>query len=300
MRITANLKTVTTPLLDIGYFDLPADPDSHVAILLHGWPDDPHSWAEVAQALNATGWRVLAPYLRGYGPTRFLSRDTPRTGDPAALADDTLAFASALKVDRFAVIGHDWGARTAYTLACAAPGRISHCIALSIGWGPVDPDQPLTPDQIRRFWYQWFLSLDRGADLLADSRALAALIWQDWSVARAPGPELLDRLAECFRNPDWADVVLHYYRTRWGKTQPDPKNAATDAAVKRDPRIEVPTLCLHGGADPCVPPESSAGSARFFTGPYARHVLDGIGHFPQFEAPEATAALIARFLSGSP
>lgn len=297
MFADTDLAIATTDVLEIGYFEpSPGGTGKPVAILLHGWPDDPHSLRPVADRLVASGWRVILPFLRGYGPTVFRHGDTERTGDPATLADDVLDLADALGIDRFAVVGHDWGARAAYTLACAAPERIAACAALAVGWGPVDPSRSPGPAQIQAFWYQWFMGLERGGDLLRDPRALAGHIWNEWCVRRHPDAAFLDRLCESFRNPDWSAVVLHYYRTRWGLARPSGRSRETADRIAADPVIRVPALCVHGGADPCVLPETSETSADWFSGPYRRIRLDGIGHFPQFEVPRETGRLVADFL----
>lgn len=300
MFTTESLKIVPTPALDIACFDVgPAQ--GPVAMLIHGWPDDPVSWNAVAAGLVREGWRVVAPYLRGFGPTRFRSPDQERKGDLAALAQDALDLATALGVERFAALGHDWGARAAYIAACATPERITHCIGMSVGWGTNDPSQTLSLNQVRNYWYHWYMALDRGAALVREERRVFTRYMLDlWAVKRKIGDAAFERLAEAFDNPDWAEVVLHSYRVRWGLAVPDMSCAALAKRVAAAPVIHVPTLTIHGGADPCNDPSTSEGKDKFFAGPYRRALLPGIGHFPQWEAPDETLRLVLAHLGPPP
>ena len=288
-------RTIRTGRLEIGFLD-EGEGRAGTAVLIHGWPDDPHGWDEVAGRLAAAGWRVVRPWLRGWGPTRFLG-EGPRTADAAALAEDALALIDALGLERVAVVGHDWGARAAYIAARAAPERITRCAALSIGWGPVDPTAPLPPAQAHRFWYQWYMATDAGERAVRERRReLTRYVWDLWAVARPLDEARFDRMAASFDAPDWADVVLHYYRVRWGRAAPGADGAALARIVADDPVIAVPTLVIHGAADPCTDPATSEGREALFAGPYRREVIEGVGHFPQWEAPEETARLLSAFL----
>jgi pimeloyl-ACP methyl ester carboxylesterase len=296
MLTAASLKTVQTPLLNVAYFDT-GPSDAPVAMLIHGWPDDPVSWSAVADGLAQAGWRVLAPYLRGFGPTTFRSPEQARTGDLASLAQDALDLAAALGIERFAAVGHDWGARAAYIAACAAPERVSSCVGMSVGWGTNDPNQTLGLRQIQNYWYHWYMALDRGADLVVtDRREFTRYILDLWAVRRKLDEAEFSRLAGTFENADWAEVVLHSYRVRWGLATPDPAYAALAERVAADPIIRVPTMTIHGGADPCNDPSTSECKERFFTGSYRREALPGVGHFPQWEAPEETTRLVVEHL----
>jgi len=291
-----NLRCVKTKLLDISYFDFPGkSDDANTVLLFHGWPDDPHTWAPVASSLQSVGWRIVAPYLRGFGPTVFRQDDTLRYADPVTLMHDALDLADALNLRTFAVVGHDWGARVAYTLACLYPDRVSHCAAFSIGWGGGNSAIPLEPRQIQAFWYQWFIGLGRGHELLADTHKLTSHIWNEWCIARKPDAVTINRLAKCFENPDWIKVVEHYYSVRWGLSAPDPAHSDQTESVTRYQTIKVPTLCIHGRLDPCVSPGSSESKEQYFSGFYERILLDSVGHFPQFEAPEVTSRVLLKF-----
>lgn len=290
------LKSLQTPILNVGYFDV-GPIDGPIAILLHGWPDDPVSWNTIAQGLVTSGWRVLAPYLRGFGPTRFLSADQPRSGDLSGLANDVLDLADALGIERFAVVGHDWGARAAYIIACTSADRVSHCVGISVGWGTNDPSQRLTLKQAQNYWYHWYMAIDRGADVVLNERnAFTRYILDLWSVRRKLEEAEFDRLTDAFTNPDWADVVIHSYRVRWDLADADPTYFALAKEIDVDPTISVPTLTIHGGADPCNDPSTSEGKEGFFTSGYRREVLPGIGHFPHWEAPDETTSLILEHL----
>ncbi len=297
MTATQTLETVDTDTLRIGF--LRSGPQSgRVAVLLHGWPDAPATWAGVLPALHQAGWQTLSPYLRGYGPTRFRSASTMRSGQLSALGQDVLDFADALALQRFAVIGHDWGARAAYIASCVAPERISHCAALSVGWGTNDPDQDLSLRQVQNYWYHWYMALERGAALVRDERrALTRHIWDIWNPGWTISDAEFDATARAFDNPDWAEVVVHSYRVRWGLAPRDPAFDALEDRLRADPTIAVPTLMLHGGADPCNEPATSAGRASLFSGPYRRDIIDGAGHFPQRDSAATVAAALQAFLS---
>jgi pimeloyl-ACP methyl ester carboxylesterase len=290
------LERAQTPVLDVA-FERGGPRDGPVALLLHGWPDDVHTWDRVAPALQAMGFQTIVPYLRAYGPTRFRSAETMRSGQLSALGQDVLEFADALGLGRFAVVGHDWGARAAYIAAAVAPERVTHCVAVSVGWGTNDPDQELSLKQARNYWYHWYFMLERGARLIReDRRRVTHYIWETWGPPGWFSQADFDATAPSFDNPDWAEVVLHSYRHRWGLAEGDPGYAELEARLHPAPRITVPTLMIHGGADPANDPSTSADREGLFAGPYQRLVLDGVGHFPSREAPEAVVRALEAFL----
>ena len=236
--------------------------------------------------------------MRGFGDTRFVDAGIIRTGQLSALGQDLLDFADSLGLDRFAVVGHDWGARAAYIASCIAPSRISHCAALSVGWGTNDPDQPLSLRQAQNYWYHWYMALDRGERLVREERhAFTRYIWTIWNPNWRFSDREFEETARAFENPDWADIVLHSYRVRWGYAEPDPAYDALEARLRADPAISVPTLVIHGGGDPCNDPSTSEGKEHFFSAGYRRILLDGVGHFPQREDPEGVAAALVSFLA---
>jgi pimeloyl-ACP methyl ester carboxylesterase len=291
-----HMRSVATPLLNIAYED-EGPRNAPCVILLHGWPDDIRTWDGIGPALRAAGFRTVTPYLRGFGATRFLNVETPRSGQLSALATDVLDLADALEIERFAIVGHDWGARAAYIVACAAPDRVSACVAISVGWGTNDPDQPLALQQTQNYWYHWLMALPRGAALVREDRhRFTRYIWDIWN-PRWPVPDdVFASTARAFDNPDWAEVTLHSYRVRWGHAEPDPLYAALEARISKDPRITVPTLTLHGAGDPCNDPATSENKEALFTGFYRRVSLPDLGHFPQRERPEAVLEELLPFL----
>jgi pimeloyl-ACP methyl ester carboxylesterase len=289
------MKFVDTPLLRIGYEEWNAGA-TRTVVLLHGWPDSPRCWADVAPVLADAGWRVLVPALRGFLPTTFLHADTPRTGQLAALGRDLLDFIAAMGLRQPALVGHDWGARAVANACGLAPGVASHLVLMSVGYGTNDPAQPLGLPQARNYWYHWYMATPRGEKTVReDGRNFARIMWDTWAPEGWYETEEFDATAASFDNPDWPDVVLHSYRHRWGHASGDPRYAADDASLTPAPVLAVPTLVLHGAQDSCNPPETSAGKERYFRGPYVRQLIAGAGHFPQREAPQAVAAALLHF-----
>lgn len=290
------MKFVDTPVLRVGYEEW--NPGSTQAVLLlHGWPDSIRTWSGVAPALAEAGWRVIVPALRGFAPTRFRRDDTPRTGQLAALGRDLVELVAALGLERPAFVGHDWGARAAANACGLAPGIASRLVMISVGYGTNDPRQPLALAQARNYWYHWYMATERGARTVREDRAaFARMMWDTWSPPGWYRDDEFAATAAAFDNLDWPDVTLHSYRHRWGHAEGDPRYAADDAALVPAPVLDVPTLVLHGGADGANHPDTSAGKERWFGGPYRRVVFDGIGHFPQREAPQAVARALLDFL----
>lgn len=292
-----DLRTITTPVLEIAV-EVSGPPAGRPLFLLHGWPDDVRTWDGVLGAVHDAGFQTFVPYLRGFGATRFRSADTPRSGQLSALARDLLDLADALGIARFDVAGHDWGARAAYIASALAPERVAHCVALSVGWGTNDPNQPLALTQARNYWYHWFMATERGARAVReDRRALTRLLWQTWGPAAWITDAAFETTAASFDNPDWADVTLHSYRHRWGFDEGFAPYTELDRRLNPAPAIAVPTLVVHGSVDTCNDPSTSRNRESLFAGPYERHVLGGIGHFPTREAPTPVGLAIVRFLS---
>jgi pimeloyl-ACP methyl ester carboxylesterase len=294
------MKTVDTPLLRVAYDEWNEGAERAV-LLLHGWPDSPRCWAAVAPRLADAGWRVIAPALRGFAPTRFLDERTPRSGQLSALGRDLLDLVDALALRRPALVAHDWGARAVANACGLRPGVASHLALLSVGYGTNAAGQPLPLDQARRYWYHWYMATERGARTVRDDgRAFARMMWDTWGPGGWVTAEEFDATAAAFDHPDWAEVTLHSYRHRWGHAPGELRYAADEAALNPAPVLDVPTLVLHGGADACNHPDTSAGKEPLFRGPYERQVLAGVGHFPQREAPEAVASALIDFLSSHP
>jgi pimeloyl-ACP methyl ester carboxylesterase len=287
---------VTTPLLDIAY-ETGGPAAGRPVLLLHGWPDDVRTFDRIAPALHAAGFRTFAPWLRGFGATRFLSDATMRSGQIAAMAQDALDFADALDCPRVLIVGHDWGARIAYLLASIMPQRVMGIAALSVGWQPGELQTPAL-NQAQAFWYQWFLATKRGAEAVRqDGKAFARYQWETWSPAGWFDDAAFEATADSFSNPDWAEITIHSYRVRWGQADPDPLYVDLEARAKAARAIGTPTLMIQGGDDRCVLPSSSEGKNTHFAGPYRRIVLDGVGHFPTREAPGAVVEQLVPFLA---
>lgn len=288
---------VSTPALDIGY--LQWNPSgAATAVLVHGWPDSPESWSQVAETLAEAGYRVLAPALRGFLPTRFHDAGTPRSGQLAALGVDLLHFIQALGLQRPLLVGHDWGARAVANACGLSPDVASHLVMVSVGYGTNAPNQVMSLQQARNYWYHWFMATPRGQQSLKDDRnAFARMMWDTWSPAGWYTDEAFASACRAFTGPDWVEVVLHSYQHRWGGVAGDPAFADAEARLNPAPVLSVPTLVLHGALDTCNHPDSSQGREAFFSGRYARQVLPGVGHFPQREAGPAVAEAILRFAS---
>lgn len=269
-------------------------------VLLHGWPDSPRCWQQVAPRLAQAGWRVIAPALRGFAPTTFLDAATPRTGQLAALGRDVLELVDALKLERPVLVGHDWGSRAAANACGLRPGVARALVMISTGYGTNVPGQAISLEQARNYWYHWFMATPRGERTVrADGRAFARIMWDTWAPSGWYRPEEFEATAAAFDNPDWPDVTFHSYRHRWGHAPGDPAYEADDRALDPAPVLSVPTLVLHGEADSVNLPAMSAGKEGYFSGRYQRTTLPGVGHFPPREAPEVVAQAILEFLKDS-
>ena len=280
-------------LLESGKSDDPA------VVLLHGFPYDVHAYTAVSHALVAMGCRVLTPYLRGFGPTRFRSDDTPRSGQQAALATDLLALLDALAIERAVLAGYDWGGRAACIAAALWPERVTGLVSCC-GYNLQDiaaAGDPLPPETELRLWYQYYFHSERGrAGLLKDRRAFCKLLWRLWSPSWRFDDATYARTAAAFDNPDFVDVVIHSYRHRFGLAPGDPAMAAVERRLAAQPAIGVPTVVLHGADDGVSPPSGSVGAHRHFTGRYERRVIPGAGHNLPQEAPEAMVDAIRAVL----
>lgn len=286
-----------TNLLHVGYEEWNAE-GTHTIVLLHGWPDSTRTWHGVAPRLAEAGYRVIAPALRGFAQTRFIRDDTPRSGQLSALGRDLVELLGSLRLQRPTLVGHDWGARAAANACGLQPGVAAHLVLLSVGYGTNDPAQKISLTQARNYWYHWYLATDRGAGALRDDRlAFTRLLWDTWSPAGWYDEAEFAATAEAFAGDDWVDVTLHSYRSRWGYADGDPRYGDDERALRAAPVLDVPTLVLHGAADTCNHPDTSSGKERFFAGRYARHLLEGVGHFPQREVPDAVAERVLEFIA---
>ena len=290
----ATIKQVNAGVLNVGYAELgPAD--GPVALLLHGWPYDIHSYADVVPLLTAAGYRVIVPHLRGYGSTRFLSPDTPRNGQPAALADDVIQLMDALKIPRAVIAGYDWGGRSADIVAALHPERVKALVAVSgylIG-SQQAAQAPLPPEAELQWWYQFYFATDRGrAGYAANRHDFAKLIWKLASPKWAFDDATFDRSAAALQNEDHVDIVIHNYRWRLGLAEGESKYDAIEKTLAMFPSIGVPTITLEGDANG-APHPSPETYAKRYTGKYQHRLLTGgIGHNPPQEAPRAFAQAV--------
>ena len=288
---------LATDVLEISY-DIAGPEDGRPVLLLHGWPDSPRTWRALAPRLNAQGWRTVAPYLRGFAPTRFLSPEAPRVGQAVALAQDALDLADRLGWNRFAVVGHDWGARVAYTLAALFPERVTRIVALSLAYQPYGAFEVPSFSQARRFWYQWFMTLDQGAAAVRrDPVGFARIQWETWNPPGWFDEAEFAATAESFTGPDWVAVTLSSYRSRWREEPFDSRYAALQQRLGTVETLATPALMIQGDSDFCTEPASAEGRERFFTGGYRRLVLAGVGHFPSREAPGAVTEAVLQHLT---
>jgi pimeloyl-ACP methyl ester carboxylesterase len=285
------LKRVRTSVLEIAYEE--SGPADGVAdLLMHGFPYDPRTYDEMVPRLVDAGCRVIVPYLRGYGTTRFLASDTLRSGQQAALGNDLKELMDALALERAVLAGYDWGGRAACIVAGLWPERVLGLVSAN-GYNIHDiagSVKPASAEQEHRLWYQYYFHTERGrAGLQANRREFCRFIWKLWSPNWRFDDATYDRTAASFDNPDFVDVVIHSYRHRFGYADGDPGLEAIERRLAAKPRISVPTIVLHGDGSGLSPSESSLPHAAFFTGPYQRRVIPSVGHNLPQEAPNAFA-----------
>ncbi|MET0539024.1 MAG: alpha/beta hydrolase [Xanthobacteraceae bacterium] len=288
------MEHVRTPVLDIAYeHDGPAG--ALPIILLHGYPYDVRAFDNVVAILAAAGLRTIVPYLRGYGPTRFLSADTPRSGEQASIGQDLFDLIGAKQIEQAVVAGFDWGARAACIVAAVWPERIRGLVTCA-GYQIQDiarAKAPADPEQERRFWYQYYFHTERGRNGLAQRRYdLGRLLWKLWSPTWEFDEETYRRTAAAFENDDFVEVVIHSYRHRMGNAPGDPRYSTLQGRLAALPNIGVPTIVLHGAVDDVNPVQGSETHARHFSGHYERRVLGNVGHNPPQEAPRIFAQAV--------
>jgi pimeloyl-ACP methyl ester carboxylesterase len=294
------IKTIRTGVLEIGYHES-GSASGFPVILLHGFPDDAHAYDGVAPLLAHAGYRALAVYLRGYGPTRFLDASAPRTAEQAAIGQDVIDFADALEMPRFAVTGYDWGGRAACIAAALHPDRVRAAVLVG-GYSiqnTVTPGRPSSPDAARRLWYQWYFNTEVGrAGLAQNRRALSELLWREWSPTWRFTPEMFNLTAASFDNPDFVDCVIHSYRHRNFNAPGEPRFLEMERKLAGRPPIVVPTISLHGGDDGFgrAAAEISAAEREVLPKIVAKRIVDGAGHFVPHEKPEAVASALLELL----
>jgi pimeloyl-ACP methyl ester carboxylesterase len=292
-------RLIETPTLTIAYEE--SGPTAGFPIiLLHGFPDDVRAYDDVTPPLVKAGYRVLVPYLRGYGPTRFRDAAAPRMAEQAAMGQDLIDFADALHIMRFAAAGYDWGGRAAGVAAALHPDRVR--AAVLIGGNTIQntltPPPPGDPEAEHALWYQWYFNTERGrAGLTANRRGICRLLWETWSPGWHFSDETFIRTAVSFDNPDFVDVVIHSYRHRLGNAPGDPRFLATEQQLAQNPKIQVPSIVLYGADDGVRKPPAASVDQALFTKLVAREVIPGAGHFLPREKPDAVSSAMLKLLA---
>jgi len=299
MQAQNTTRTVRTPVLEIAYEDS-GPPQGFPVILLHGFPDDVRAYDGVVPPLVKAGHRALVPYLRGYGPTRFLEATAPRMAEQAAIGQDLMDFADALGLRQFAAAGYDWGGRAACIAAALYRDRVRAAVLIG-GYSiqnTLAPPEPAAPERERALWYQWYFNTERGrAGLAANRRPLCRLLWETWSPTWRFTDETYNRTAPSFDNPDFVDVVIHSYRHRNGNAPGEPRFLEMERRLAQRPKIEVPVITLHGADDGlAAPPADSPAERASFPRLAARRIISGAGHFLPREKPEAVASALLELL----
>ena len=296
------VRTIDTPTLTIG-FEESGNPQGFPVLLLHGFPDDVRAWDRVAAPLVNEGYRVIVPYLRGYGLTRIKDVRT-RTGQQTALAQDLIDLLDVLGIDRFVVSGYDWGGRTANIVAALHPQRVRGAVLIGgyLIQDNVAAPQPAAPERERAFWYQWYFNTERGRiGLDKNRRSLCRLLWETWSPTWKFSDEEYNTTAASFENPDFVDVVIHSYRHRNQNAPGEPRFEDTERRLARRPPIDVPSIVLYGSDDAVAAPPAATSTAdkTNFRGLIDRRAVSGAGHFMPREKPEVVSSALLQVLKST-
>jgi pimeloyl-ACP methyl ester carboxylesterase len=298
MNAPVEIRTIRTPDLEIAC-ETRGDPGGLPIVLLHGFPDDVRAWDDVAAPLAAAGHRVLVPYLRGYGGTRFVDPGAPRMAQQAAIGQDLLDFMDALKLSRVALAGYDWGGRAACIASILAPQRVRALVTIG-GYNVQDtirPSRPAPAVEERAYWYQWYFNTARGrAGLQANRRDICRLLWREWSPGWRFDDQTFERTAASFDNPDFVDVVIHSYRHRHANAPGEPRFDAIERRLAERPPILVPTAVLHGAEDTVSRPYHSERDMARFPAGTPRQVVAAAGHFLPREQPKAVVDAMLHLL----
>jgi pimeloyl-ACP methyl ester carboxylesterase len=294
-----NLRKIRADVLEIAYAESgPAE--GPPVFLMHGFPYDIHAYSEVAPILAKAGCRVIVPYLRGYGPTRFLNQETPRSGEQAALGADLLALMDALAIPQAVLAGYDWGGRAACVVAALWPERCKGLVSFN-SYNIQNIAQAMVPDlpeNEHRLWYQYYFHSERGrAGLEKDRRAVTHLLWKLWSPTWRFNEDTFSKSAPSFDNPDFVDVVIQSYRHRFGLVEGDPAYAQIEARLAQQPAITVPTITFDGEDDGVRPPSRVGPHAQRFTGSRSHRVIPGVGHNMPQEVPEVFASAVLELIN---
>jgi len=293
-------KVTRTSVLEIAYEEW-GKSDGFPIILLHGFPDDVRAWDAVAPELAKEDLRIIVPYLRGYGMTRFLSDETPRSGQQAALGNDVIEFADSLRLKKVILAGYDWGGRAAAIASALKPELVAGLVLAGINNYPIYKNAPPPPAanfaKMHAYWYQWFLNLEWGKKaLLTDRRSFCQYLWKTWSPTWNFSQQTFDATAPAWDNPDFVDVVIHSYCHRHGNAPSDPRYEATETQLVSSPVIPVPTILLPGSEDKVDLLGECTGREKF-TASFDRRVLEKTGHFVPRESPGAVVTAIKNLLA---
>jgi pimeloyl-ACP methyl ester carboxylesterase len=289
-------KTILTDTLEIAFEEV-GDPSGGPVILLHGFPDDAKAWAAAARGLSDAGFYTVAPYLRGFGETRFRHAETPRSGQQAALATDLRDFIGALNLQQPILVGYDWGARAACTTAALWPTQIGGLVSIG-GYNIeqlVDDRRPASAEDEHKAWYQWYFHTERGKlGMEQNRREICRLLWELWCPNWKFTDAEYNETAASFDNPDFVEIVIHSYRHRHGAAPGDPALEPIERQLVGRPVIEVPAIVLHGEGDGVHPPERSEGQEKLFPRYYERWLIPEAGHLFPREAPDAVIAAVQK------
>ena len=301
MKNLRPLRNIQAGVLDVALYELgPAN--GPPVFLMHGFPYDIHAYVDVAPLLAARGCRVIVPYLRGFGPTRFLNDATPRSGEQAALGADLLALMDALAIPRAVLAGYDWGGRAACVVAALWPERCAGLVSLNSYniQNIAKAMTPDTPENEHSLWYQYYFHNERGrAGLATDRRGICGLLWKLWSPTWNFDDATFERSAAAFDNPDFVDVVIQSYRHRFGLIAGDPALLDIERRLAAQPAITVPSITFDGLDDGVRPPAPAAQHARQFTGPRSHRVVPGVGHNLPQEVPQVFAGAVLELVQQS-
>ena len=300
LRRMEPLKRVDAGVLNIAWYEEGAA-DGPVVILLHGFPYDVHTYVDVTSLLAAQGCRIIVPYLRGFGATRFRDAATPRSGEQAAIGADVVALMDALGIRRAVLAGHNWGGRAACVAAALWPERCRGMVTVN-SYLIQDLSRamlPLSPQYEAALWYEYYFQLERGrAGLAANRREIARLLWEQWSPEWDFDDATFERSAAAYDNPDYVDVVIHSYRHRFGLAVGDPRYADVQQRLALLPPISVPSITLDGDKDGVLPASDGSATASKFTGRRIHRVVPGAGHHLPKEAPAAFATAVMEIIRG--
>ena len=288
------MKIVRTAVAEIGYLES-GQRDGFPVLFLHGFPDDAHTWDRVVAELEGLPLRLLRPFQRGCGPSR-VTAIAAISGEVAALAQDVLDLADALGIERFGLVGQDWGSRAAHAVAILAPERVTELLVLATGYGPGADDPDVRLRQAHVFWYQWWFHTAAGRAALEQDRAkVCEYLWRVWSPEWRFSREEFAAILPSFENDQFVDTVVHYYRHRWDAAPGSPIYEAQEIKLRDTPPIPVRAVFVCGMSDACNLPESSRGNAKLYSAGLERVELAGVGHFVQRERPGEVVKRLQRF-----